>query len=134
MAGYTDTPHGPHRDALAALQDHSRGTRWVYFYGARRTGRAKQATLPGGNSAEREDQECEGDSEETCHGCKDASRRRSVDGQYEPGIDTRGRQVKSVRLGVVQRRLTTRLPLVPPKPNELESAVPIFILRALFGT
>src|SRR6185503_7978795 len=28
----------------------------------------------------------------------------------------------------------TRLPLVPPKPNEFESATSIFILRAVFGT
>src|SRR5262245_13453716 len=28
----------------------------------------------------------------------------------------------------------TRLPLVPPKPNEFESATLIFILRAVFGT
>src|SRR3990172_1822658 len=36
-----------------------------------------------------------------------------------------------------QRRQTarnTRLPLVPPKPNEFESATLIFILRAVFGT
>ncbi len=33
-----------------------------------------------------------------------------------------------------QTRARTSVPLVPPKPNELESATRIGILRAVFGT
>jgi hypothetical protein len=33
-----------------------------------------------------------------------------------------------------QTRRNTRLPLVPPNPNELDKATLIFILRAVFGT
>lgn len=95
---------------------------------------AQQGTLPCRKATEHEDQERERHSEETCHCCKEAGCGCSVDSQYQPRIHSRGRQFKSVRPGVVQRRLKTRLPLVPPKPNELESAVPIFILRAIFGT
>lgn len=134
MAGYTDATYRPHRDVVPACQDHLRDTRSLNLDGARRAGRAQQGTIPCRNSAEHDDQEGERDSEETCHCCKEASCGGDVQSQYQPRIHTRGGQLKSVRLGVVQRRLKTKLPLVPPKPNELESAVPIFILRAVFGT
>jgi len=32
------------------------------------------------------------------------------------------------------KRRNTRVPLVPPNPNELETATSIFISRAVFGT
>ena len=134
MAGYPGTTHRPHRNAVPPCKDHRSGTRCLNLDGARRAGRTQQGTIPCGNSAKHDDQEGERNSRETCHCCKEASCGCGVHSQYQPRIRTRGHQLKSVRPGVVQKRLKTRLPLVPPKPNELESAVSIFILRAVFGT
>ena len=57
-----------------------------------------------------------------------------MDADYYPG-EAGGRQkFEPPGPEIAQIRLKSTLPLVPPKPNELESAARMVILRAAFGT
>jgi hypothetical protein len=54
--------------------------------------------------------------------------------QREPAVE-RGNGVARLAVDEDQwKRRNASVPLVPPKPNELESATSIFISRAVFGT
>src|SRR5204862_5051732 len=65
---------------------------------------------------------------------KDAKRRAGVQGHQRGRESRRRRQPQAQASRAAQARANTSVPFVPPKPNELERATRIGILRAALAT
>jgi hypothetical protein len=63
-----------------------------------------------------------------------AQRAEDAVAERQPAVE-RGNRIAGDAVDEDQwKRRNASVPLVPPKPNELESATSIFISRAVFGT
>ena len=94
--------------------------------------RAQERATPGARQAQRRKQRCQDPTRPARQGQRSGRGSAQVQADEKSRQSVRRRKNEAAR--GAQLRVKTRLPLVPPKPNELDSAARIGILRALFGT
>lgn len=90
--------------------------------------------LPHGKRAERDQQGGQQRPERQPERERRAERRRGMGEQHDARQPAGGIEHKSKLGSVPQARAKTKVPLVPPKPNELDMATRIGILRAELAT
>jgi len=139
MARYSDSVHRFDGSDVPVRKNEQRLAGWLDFDATRRARSAQQRAVPGGGESEGEDQPRERDTGRAWQRGGNACRRARVHGgdrRRESGgsRNLKAQPTRAARIRAVQIRLKTSVPLVPPKPNELEIAVRIAILRAVFGT
>ena len=134
MARYSNPMHRADGNGFPVREDHPGLPGRRNFDRAGRACATQQGTIPCRNAAQGETEYCQCDSGQTCHCCQEAKGGSSMEDQHRSRVGPGGRQFQPPGAEVAQIRLKRTLPLVPPKPNELDSAVRIDILRATFGT
>src|SRR5262245_10809028 len=95
---------------------------------------SEQRPVPCSTPSQAEDERRQNLSGPSCQSCQEACRSKGMDAKDHGGKVPRRCERERERPGPVQARAKTRLPFVPPKPNELEIAVRMVILRAVLGT
>ena len=121
-------------DAFAIREHHYPLAGLRKFERKRRPPAPEQRPVPGRNRAKRKNQHCNRRANGAGKHRHDAGGGCNV--QREDRRRERGRsaQFENQQRRAAQARANTRLPLVPPKPNEFDIAVRMVILRAALGT